>query len=233
MLTKYGYFSEGRLVAEGTEVPYLAGRKIDGILIYLERTGKLGAIEPWFSGFKENPPSADSRDRIISNLISRVSKDTPFYIKTSLFRSPVAGWRGFPVTGFDWVSFHDFEAKEGYNRQGLVSRHKPDDASPYTVTSDPSSYELTLTMEDGREAVFDLAPMLEAALEAGYDGESKPNEQLDAIMSSEIHAGTLRSRLVVQSISGHKAGLGHPNIKAGELSVKKVDVIIMVADQEP
>lgn len=233
LLTKYGYLNEGRLVAEGTEMPYPVGREVDGILVYLEGTGKLGAIDPWFSGFKENPPSADSRDRIISNLISRMSKDTPFYIKTSLFRDPVDGWRGFPVTGFDWVSFHDFDATEAYNHQGLVSRHKPNDAFPYTVTSDPSSYELTLTMKDGREAVFDLAPMLEAALEAGYDGETEPNEQLDAIMSSEIHTGTLRSRLVVQSISGRKAGFGHPNIKAGELSVREVDVIIMVADREP
>jgi len=233
LLTKYGYFSEGRLVAEGTEVPYGVGRKIDDILVYLEMTGKLVAIDPWFSGLKEDPPPADLRDETISNLISRMSKDAPFYIKTSFFQDPIAGWRGFPVTGFDWVSFHDFVGEEGFNRQGLVPKYKSDDVLPYAVTSDPNSYELTLTMEDGREIVFDLEPMLEAALEAGYDGEAGPDEQLDAIMSSEIHAGTLRGHLVVQSISGRKVGFGHSNLKEGELSVWEVDVVIMVAEQEP
>lgn len=233
LLTEYGYFSEGRFIAAGTEVPPSAGRKIDDTLEYLRMTGKLVAIAPWFPDIKEDPPSADLRDEMIFDLISRISKDTSFHISTSFDWNSRVGLRGLPVTGFDWVSFYDFEGEEGFNRQGLVSRYKSDDVLPYTVTPDPNSYELTLTMEDGREIVFDLEPMLEAALEAGYDGETESDEHLDAIMSSEIHAGTLRGRLAVQSISGRKAGFGHSNLKEGELSVGGVEVVIMVAEQEP
>lgn len=222
LLTQHGRLDNGHIVVSEGKIPDAAKIQINHILSYLRWTGKLGAITPWFTDIEGDISSNATYEELLRQLSMEIDSSKYFHIAIS------SSW--FPLTGFDWASLHAFSTKT--NSDGLkffsqtLDKTSPHTGTlPYTVSVGSNAYELSVIAKDGRKITFDLAPMVETALIAGYGEETEPDEKLNVIMSSEAQEGALRVRLVIQQVGGSRTTSG--------LNIDYAKVMVMLAEQEP